>query len=329
MKQIENKPTADLSLTIKALVNRINDCKSKISNKELIELCRTSSNSLFEADDPHLFHELAETALNSLLKTHYATDLLNSNDPVTNVCEIIKPLAQILPTQTWRSPQQIKFQQFSTPPAIAYLLAYVLNLKPQEKVLEPSAGTGNLAVWASSSRAAKVLTNEMDKRRRELLEHLGFEPTAFDAEFIHDFLPPEIIPNVVIMNPPFSANGGRAKNSSKYGFRHVESALERLKRGGRFGIILGETGGLDTKTGREFWGNLVERFRIKANIKLSGREYYKNGTTVDINLIFGEKLMNSRQVDKPKAVNQIPFITAQTVEEAFDKIAIHNLRFNQ
>lgn len=325
----ENKPTADLSLTIRALVNRINDRKSKISNKELIELCRTSSNTLFEADDPHVFHELAETALNSLLKTLYATDLLISNDPATKVCEIIKPLTQILPTQTWRSPQQIKFQQFSTPPAIAYLLAYLLNLKPQEMVLEPSAGTGNLAVWASGSGEAKVLTNEIDARRRDLLKLLGFEPTAFDAEFIHDFLPPEMKVDVVMMNPPFSANGGRTKNSSKYGFRHVCSALERLKKGGRFGIILGEAGGLDTKTGREFWGKLMERFSVKANIKLSGREYYKNGTTVDINLIFGEKLIEPRRIDKFKAVNQIPCLTARTVEETFDKIAIHNLRFNQ
>ena len=327
MNPNENKLTADLSLIIKTLVSRIINRKGQISNKELIELCRTSTNSFFEADDPHLFHELAETALNFLLKTHYAKDLLISNNSVKNVNEIIKPLAQILPTQTWRSPQQIKFQQFSTPPAIAYLIVYLLNLKPQETVLEPSAGTGNLAIWASSRVAAKVLTNEIDKRRRELLEHLGFEPMAFDAEYIHDFLPPEIIPDVVIMNPPFSANGGRTKNSSKYGFRHVESALERLKRGGKFGIILGEAGGLDTKTGREFWQKLAERFKVKANIKLSGREYYKFGTTVDINIIFGEKLIESRQTERPKVINQIPFFTTRTVEEAFDKIATHNLRF--
>jgi hypothetical protein len=132
------------------------------------------------------------------------------------------------------------------------------------------------------------------------------------------------------MNPPFSSSGGRTKNnSSKFGFRHVESALERLKKNGRFGIILGEAGGLDTKTGREFWEKRFEQFNVKANIKLSGREYYKNGTTVDINLIFGEKLIEPSQVVKTKAVNHIPFLTAQTVEDAFDKLATLNLRFNQ
>ena len=240
----------------------------------------------------------------------------------------MKPFISRLPTQTWRSRQQTQFQQFSTPPTIAYLLAFILNLKTSETVLEPSAGTGSLVIWASSA-GAKVITNEIDNRRRELLAYLGFEPTAFNAEFIDDFLAPEVTVDVVMMNPPFSANGGRTKNSSKYGFRHVESALERLRRGGRFGIILGEAGGLDTKTGREFWEKRVGRFDVKANIKLSGREYYKNGTTVDVNLIFGEKLIEPRQVDRTKAVNQIRFFTSQTVEEAFDKVKNHKLRFNQ
>ena len=233
-----------------------------------------------------------------------------------------------LPNQTWRSQKQTDWQQFSTPPPIAYFLAYLLNLKDGEPVLEPSAGTGNLAVWVSRA-GIKIHTNEIDPRRRILLKQIGFTPTTFNAEFINDFLAPDISPDCVMMNPPFSANGGRTKNSSKYGFRHVESALERLRHGGRFGIILGEAGGLDTKTGRKFWQKTVERFDVKTNIKLSGREYYKNGTTVDVNLIFGEKLREPRKVDGTKAVNQIRFFIAQTVEEAFDKVKNHKLRFNQ
>jgi type I restriction-modification system DNA methylase subunit len=313
---------------IREIIYRIDEQKNNLTNQDLLKICEPLGKILSSQLNPHTPHELAETALNLIIQEKFAEELLNSNQTREEFLKVIKPLVSRLPTQTWRSREQISYQQFSTPPAIGFLLVNILNIKPTEVVLEPSAGTGSLAVWAKMS-GAKVLTNEIDGRRRDLLQGLGFLPTSFNAEFIHDFLKPEIKVDVVMMNPPFSSNGGRTKNSSKYGFRHVESALERLKKGGRFGIILGEAGGLDTKTGREFWGNLVERFRIKANIKLSGREYYKNGTTVDINLIFGEKLMNSRQVDKPKAVNQIPFITAQTVEEAFDKVTTQNLQFNQ
>jgi predicted RNA methylase len=315
---------------IREIIYLIDERKIYLTNKDLIKICEPLGKILKGELNPHAPHELMETALNLIIQEKYAEQLQNSKQPSEKYQKILKPLISRLPTQTWRSKEQIALQQFSTPPAIGFLIADILKIKKSEIVivLEPSAGTGSLAIWAQAV-GAKVLTNEIDGRRRELLKILGFAPTGFDAEFIHDFLAPEITVDVVMINPPFSANGGRTKNSSKYGFRHVESALEKLNKGGRFGIILGEAGGLDTKTGREFCCKLIERFDVRVNIKLSGREYYKNGITVDINLIFGEKLFEPRQVDRTRAVNQIPYFSANTVEETFDKVTNLNLRFNQ
>jgi hypothetical protein len=103
------------------------------------------------------------------------------------------------------------------------------------------------------------------------LRRLGFQPTALNAEFIHDFLPPAIVIDCVMMNPPFSANGERTKNnSSKFGFRNVASALERSSKGVKFGIILGEFADLSTKTGREFWGN-VGKIQPQSNYQPCGK----------------------------------------------------------
>jgi hypothetical protein len=75
-----------------------------------------------------------------------------------------------------------------------------------------------------------------------------------------------------MMNPPFSSNGGRtADNSSKFGFRHASSALKRLEKGGKFGVILGETAGLDTKTGNDFWREMARSVSLKAIIKILGK----------------------------------------------------------
>jgi hypothetical protein len=326
MKYMTNSKIEVIQSWIEEIIYQIDCAERVLQNKELLQICGGIENIMNGESNPHFCHEIAETALNLLILTKYSKNPMEN--PIEFLRQILKPLVSRLPTQTWRSREQISFQQFSTPPAIGFLIAQTLNIHPNEIVLEPSAGTGSLVVWAKSL-GAKVLTNEIDERRRALLEQLGFEPTAFNAEFIHDFLPREIKVDVVMMNPPFSANGGRAKNSSKYGFRHVESALERLKKGGKFGIILGEAGGLDTKTGREFWQKTLDRLEVKTNLKLSGREYYKNGTTVDINFIFGEKLIEPRQVEKTKAVNQIPFFIVNTVEEAFDIIPTQNLQFNQ
>ena len=126
-----------------AIVDRIERRAEKISNRELLEICGAASDFLSRAADPHFCHEIAEAAISLLIKEKYAVDLFAAS-PRESGTTILKTLASRLPTQTWRSREQTIRQQFSTPPAIAYLLVYLLNLKSGERILEPSAGTGNL-----------------------------------------------------------------------------------------------------------------------------------------------------------------------------------------
>lgn len=323
----EETENAVLKSIIEDVSARIENSCDSINNRELINLCQNYVQTVGTVD-PHLYHEIAEASLNLLIKRRYAKYETPSGDEWAGrfLTETIKPFAERLPTQTWRSSVQTIRQQFSTPPGIAFLLWHLMNCREMEAVLEPSAGTGSLIVWAGNS----VCCNEIDSRRRRILRALGFAPTAFDAEFINDYLSPEIQPDCLLMNPPFSSSGGRTRrNSSKYGFRHVESALERLRQGGKFGIILGEAGGLDTKTGIDFWRKLSQNIKVKAIIKISGREYYKNGTTVDVNLIIGEKLHETQKIDWHTTISQIICISARTVEEALEKTQKLNLRLNQ
>ncbi len=313
---------------INEIIEKIDVKEEKINNRELLKICE-KFDIFSNKTNPHFCHEIAETALNLLINEKYAQSLLTENSPMIMVRNLLKPLASRLPTQTWRSQEQISWQQFSTPPSIAYLLIYLLNINGSEEVLEPSAGTGNLAVWTSGN-GIKTHTNEIDSRRRCLLEQIGFAPTSYNAEFINDFLAPDCAPDCVVMNPPFSSSGGRTKNnSSKFGFRHVESALERLKKGGKFGVILGEAAGLDTKTGNDFWRKHSDRIEVGAVIKINGREYARYGTTVDVNLIIGKKFLVPQRTVWNQMLNKIICFSANTVEEAFAKAETFNLRLNQ
>ena len=314
---------------LEAVIERIKLENPPLSNRELLAICSQSADFFQGEINPHFAHEIAETALNALILEKYVKDALAAKNPAQILRDGIRPLVSRIPTQTWRSREQNGWQQFSTPPAIAYLLTHLFNPQSGERILEPSAGTGSLAVW-SAGKGLQTHVNEIDPRRRNLLRQIGFAPTAFDAEFINDFLPPETHIDGVLMNPPFSANGERTKNnSSKYGFRHVRSALERLKKGGKFGIILGEAAGLDTKTGNDFWCALCDRIEVKTIIRVSGREYYKNGTTVPISLIIGKKLRETRKMDWNVTMRQIICISVPSVEEAFDQSRKLNLRLDQ
>ncbi len=55
----------------------------------------------------------------------------------------------------------------------------------------------------------------------------------FDAEQIHDYLPPAIVPTVVLMNPPFSASPNVHKRYPLATVKHIRSAFLRLAPSGR------------------------------------------------------------------------------------------------
>jgi predicted RNA methylase len=130
-------------------------------------------------------------------------------DPGACVDALTKLIAN-LPTHTVRSEEQIELQQFSTPAPIAYLAALAARIAATDLVLEPSAGTGLLAAFASRAGARLVL-NEIDPARAELLGAAfpGITVTRYDAELIHDLLAPSIRPTAVLINPPFSRSIGR------------------------------------------------------------------------------------------------------------------------
>lgn len=290
--------------------------KREITNRDLLGLCSEAGVEGLTID-PHLCHEIAETAFNYLVKTKFGKSLLSLADPSAACSEILRPLQKMLPTQAWRSDTQITFQQFSTPAPIAYLASYLLNLNGSDIVLEPSCGTGSLAVWALAA-GATVVSNEIDSRRRDLASLVGLEPTGHDAEFIDDLLPESIVPNVVFANPPFSSSDGRVeRNQSRFGFRHVDSALRRLAAGGRFAAILGEGGSPGTVSGKRFWASMLPGIHVTRSISLSGREFYRNGTTVGVTLILGRKLpLHEQESD----VQRNPHQGFDSIEEAFETI---------
>jgi hypothetical protein len=133
---------------------------------------------------------------------------------------------------------------------------------------------------------AAVDTNEIDERRRSLLSLQGFTPTALDAERLDNLLPAGRFYDAVVMNPPFSATGGRVRgHSTEFGARHVEQALLRLRPGGRLVAIVGQGMALDRPAFRAWWMDVEGRYHVRANLGLDGGLYARFGTSFDHQLI--------------------------------------------
>lgn len=246
------------------------------NNKQLIEICAEKGVDLVDsAAGAHLIHEILETALNLFLTEAEWLKPLN----VRNKEDILARLEEItkkLPPQSWRDNEQIKFQQFSTPPALAFVLANLLRPQAGGTSLEPSAGTGSLAIWLKKS-GCKLAVNEISERRRMLLEVQNYQPLTVNAEFLDDLLPAEVKPDYILMNPPFSTGSGQ-KRDSNYGFRHVEAALRRLNPGGRLVALLGAKSCLETDKGKKFWHRLGQEYSVHARLIVPPEVFYKYGT---------------------------------------------------
>ena len=215
------------------------------------------------------------------------------NGSAANARETLAKLQTLLwklPTQTKRTAEMESFQQFSTPPNIAYLAAWTANVGAKDIVLEPSAGIGGLALWPKAW-GATVYGNELSPRRLAFLNQLGLDGTYnLNAEQINNLLPDEIKPSVVLMNPPFSATAGRtATNKTANAKRHIEQALDRLEEGGRLVAILGNGMENDAPAFRAWWDDLRREYSVRANIRIDGENYKKYGTTFDVQLVVIDK----------------------------------------
>ena len=190
-----------------------------------------------------------------------------------------------------RTEEQDEFQQFSTPPDLAYVMSWAANIKAGDTVLEPSAGIGGLASFAKAA-GAKTVVNELSPRRAEILKGMGFDEVYTEnAEQIHNILPESVKPTVVIMNPPFSSTAGRIKGerSAKNGIAHMDQALARLERGGRAVILMGVNKFGDSKLMQDWFKSVADKYSLRAIIEISGKGYAKYGTDYDNRIIVIDK----------------------------------------
>ena len=201
---------------------------------------------------------------------------------------MLEAVAALEPSHTKRSEEQIRLQQFSTPLPLAYAVLRAAAIRPGDMVLEPSAGTGMLAVMAEcalGSGAGNLHLNEIADSRRALLCRLFSEilVTGVNAENIADRLP-GARPTVVIMNPPFSATPGVDHIRQDADLRHVRSACSMLPPGARLVAITSANCIPGDSAWHAAFGRLDPPVRIVFTMAIDGRAYARRGTGFDTRL---------------------------------------------
>ena len=216
-------------------------------------------------------------------------------------------IAGLLPTHTRRSEESQAFQQFSTPIALGHAASAAAAITPGDCVLEPSAGTGLLAILAELA-GGSIMLNELAETRAGLLGHLfpAIPVTRFDAAQIDDHLDDRVVPTVVLMNPPFSVMAHVDGRMADAALRHVAAALARLAHGGRLVAITGASFSPDNPAWRDAFVRLQERGRIIFSAAIDGAVYAKHGTTIDTQLTVIDKLPADDPTAFPASLGQAP-----------------------
>jgi len=174
-------------------------------------------------------------------------------------------------THTRRSEEQVALDQFSTPPELAAVAVAAAQIRPGDKVLEPSAGTGLLAIVAEACGASLEL-NELAPHRAGLLD-LAFPlaaRTRHDAAHLPDLLSSSGSFHAVITNPPFQRLNA-----------HLHAALACLADGGRLAAIVPTRLFEDAAA----MGALSAKGRFIAAVAFPPRAYAKHGTSVETGLL--------------------------------------------
>ena len=235
-------------------------------------------------------YEACEVATVLFLRKYGKALFRKAASPAARLSALSK-IAGLLPTHTRRSEESQALQQFSTPVPLGLAAVAAASIAAGDIVLEPSAGTGLLAILAEIS-GGTLLLNELAETRADLLAALfpGVAVTRFDAAQIDDHLAPDATPSVVLMNPPFSVMANVSGRVVDAAYRHVASALARLADGGRLVAITGANFGPDHPAWAAAFVRLQEHGRVVFTAAIDGSVYAKHGTTIDTQLTVIDKL---------------------------------------
>ena len=247
-------------------------------------------------------YEACEAATVLFLRKYGKAVFRKSGSPAASL-PMLGKLASLMPTHTRRSEETQAFQQFSTPVPLGLAALSAAAITPADRVLEPSAGTGLLAVLAEIA-GARLMLNELADTRAALLSSLfpAIPATRFDAAQIDDYLDPTAVPSVVLMNPPFSVMANVTGRVADAAYRHVASALARLADGGRLVTITGASFAPDAPAWRDAFTRLQERGTVVFTAAIDGSVYAKHGTTIETRLMVIDKVpADDRTVFPPSA----------------------------
>lgn len=305
---------ACLQQTATAIITAAHDLLGHLAAGRRIDTpaIRTAMQSAFGASDAtgawgwKTAYEAAEVAQLLFMRRYGPAIHAKTADPFERL-KLVERIARLNPKQTRRSEEMQAYQQFSTPLGLAWVAGFAAGFLPGELVLEPSAGTGLLAVQAELA-GCRLAVNEVADVRAAMLGSLfaGSPVSMHDAAQIHDRLDKAVVPSCIIMNPPFSAALNVEARVADTAIRHLSSAVARLSDGGRLVAITGANCAPDHKAWRDGFIRMQDKARVVFSAAIAGSVFAPHGTSVETRLTVIDKVPADDPAQFPASPGMAP-----------------------
>ena len=234
-----------------------------------------------------------------------------------------------LPSHTRRSEESDEFQQFSTPLGLGFLMILPRKLSPRgTPVLEPSAGTGLLAIHAEVAGAALAL-NELAEARHAILSGLFPKSpvTRFNAEQIGDYLGAGASrPRPYVIEPALLGFAQHRPHDARRDRPAYPLGAPPPAQGGRLVALaqqLARSSGERTSPDFTAISGSTSAFAFTATV--DGRIYARHGTSVDTRLTVIDRIAPadaaSPRVMREPSPNCSPLSNAAATARPFPGIA--------
>ena len=207
-----------------------------------------------------------------------------------------------------RRDQREGIDYFPTPEPLGLKMVEWANVKPGEKILEPSAGHGAIARYfpETTSRTLVEPSEELASRASIVSTGARVVVSRFeDFDIVNKY-------DAIVMNPPFG-------NGASTAMSHIEKATKHLKNGGRIVALIPRGSAADNRLERFMESDAAKNIYMVADIQLPVITFERAGTAVRAHVIILEKQTDKENVTQLREIGR-DYTDADTINDFFNKI---------
>ena len=214
---------------------------------------------------------------------------------------------------TGRRDQRDGIDFYPTPEPLALKMVEWAGIRPNERVLEPSAGDGAIARYVPDFADLTMVEPSSDLSSRALLKapHGKTVESTFESYHLVNKA------HVIVMNPPFGSGGATA-------MQHLAKAAKHLRAGGRI-VALIPTGPSADKRFDAWWeGDDAKGLSLSAEVALPAVAFERAGTSVMTRVVVIDKPAEGQEVAPD--TQRLNFAGARSINEFFDRLEQYDVR---